>query len=172
MKKIIILVLIVLVILVGCNKKKNFLHNAIMIGSGSSTTTYYFKETFLQENKVSGASYMNENYDPNDPASEKYIYDTDSPKEIIIVIDSIEKEEQIFNHRHEVDYENEILILRLFADTNCSYSLNDIILENGILKIIYNAKTIVTTSPLRCFITIKIEKTEYEKIEFISHYVN
>ena len=95
-------------------------------------------------------------------------YDSTSPKEIIIVIDSKEKHDQIFDCEHDVDYDNEILILRLFADTSCSYWLHDVILETGILKVVFYYKINSSTEPVRQFHIIKMDKIEYETIEFIS----
>ncbi|MBO7086538.1 MAG: hypothetical protein J6W25_05420 [Bacilli bacterium] len=156
----------------GCNRTNTIPYNAKLIDGGFTEGIYdnklneKFKESFLQENKVSGASYYNDNYNPSDPYSEKYIYDSTSPKEIIIVIDSKEKHDQIFNCEHDIDYDNEILILRLFADTSCSYWLNDVILENGVLTIIFNYKINSTTAPMRRFSMVKIDKIEYETIKF------
>ena len=164
----------IIVLFAGCKKANTIPYNAKLIDGGFTEGIYdhkaneKFKESFLQENKVSGASYYNDNYDPSDPYSEKYIYDSTSPKEIIIVIDSKEKHDQIFNCEHDIDYDNEILILRLFADTSRSYWLNDVILENGVLKIVFNYKINSSTEPVRHFHIIKMEKVEYEKIEFIS----
>ena len=163
----------IVVLFTGCNKTNTVPYNAKLIDGGYTDELYLdkinekFKESFLQENKVSGASYYNDNYDPNDPYSEKYIYDSTSPKEIIIVIDSKEKHNQIFNCEHDIDYDKEILILRLFADTSCSYWLHDVRLENGVLKIVFNYKINSSTVPVRHFHIIKMEKVEYEKIEFI-----
>lgn len=164
-------------LLIGCKKTNTIPYNAKLIDGGFTEGIYdhkaneKFKESFLQENKVSGASYYNDNYDSNDPDSQKYIYDSTSPKEIIIVIDSKEKHDQIFNCEHDVDYDNEILILRLFADTSCSYWLHDVILENGALTIVFNYRIDFSTDPVRHFHIIKIDKIEYETIEFISKMV-
>lgn len=156
----------------GCHSNENIiLYNATMVARGQVDPLLqgdngWFNESFLKTNKVSDALYLNENYDPNDSISEKYVFYSEAPKEIIIVIDSIEKEEQIFNTKHEVDYDKEILILRLFGDTNCSYSLNDVVLEDGVLRIIYNVKVNVTTDPVLTCMVIKMDKIEYETIEF------
>ena len=172
-----LIVLFIIFLLIGCKKTNTVPYNAKIIDGGFTEGIYdnkaneKFKESFLQDNKVSGASYYNDNYDPNDLDSQKYIYDSTSPKEIIIVIDSKEKHDQIFDCEHDVDYDNEILILRLFADTSCSYWLHDVILENGTLTIIFNYKINSSTDPVRHFHIIKIDKIEYETIEFISKMV-
>ena len=172
-----LIVLFIIFLLIGCKKTNTVPYNAKIIDGGFTEGIYdhkaneKFKESFLQDNKVSGASYYNDNYDPNDSDSQKYIYDSTSPKEIIIVIDSKEKHDQIFDCEHDVDYDNEILILRLFADTSCSYWLHDVILENGILKVVFYYKINSSTEPVRQFHIIKMDKIEYETIEFISKMV-
>ena len=168
-----ILLFSIVVLFTGCNKTNTIPYNAKLIDGGFTESIYdnklneKFSESFLQENKVSGTSYYNDNYDSNNPYSEKYIYDSTSPKEIIIVIDSKEKHDQIFNFEHDIDYDNEMLILRLFAATSCSYWLNDVILENGVVTIVLNYKINSTTDPVRQFTIIKMDKIEYEAIKFI-----
>lgn len=174
MKKIIVLfmMLILSIVLVGCSNDNDntILYNAVMEDRGSiaaAQTVNYFKEDFLLENKVSGVRYKNENYDPTNPESEEYIFDESSPKTITYVLDSLDKYEQVFNKNYEIDYDKEILILYLFADTNCTYSLNSVELNNNNLKITYKSKINVTTAPERTFILIKMDKVEFENIEFI-----
>ena len=172
MKKIIVLfmMLILSIVLVGCSNDNTILYNAVMVNSGSidtAQTVNYFKEDFLLENKVSGVRYKNENYDPTNPESEEYIFDESSPKTITYVLDSLDKYEQVFNTNYEIDYDKEILILYLFADTNCTYSLDSVELNNNNLKITYKSKINVTTAPERTFILIKMDKVEFENIEFI-----
>lgn len=174
MKKIIVLfmMLILSIVLVGCSNDNDntILYNAVMVNSGSidtAQTVNYFKEDFLLENKVSGVRYKNENYDPTNPESEEYIFDESSPETITYVLDSLDKYEQVFNKNYEIDYDKEILILYLFADTNCTYSLDSVELNNDNLKITYKSKINVTTAPERTFILIKMDKVEFENIEFI-----
>lgn len=172
MKKIIVLfmMLILSIVLVGCSNDNTILYNAVMVNSGSIDgvqTVNYFKEDFLLENKVSGVCYKNENYDPTNPESEEYIFDESSPKTITYVLDSLDKYEQVFNKNYEIDYDKEILILYLFAATNCTYSLDSVELNNNNLKITYKSKINVTTEPERTFILIKMDKVEFENIEFI-----
>lgn len=176
MKKIIVLfmMLILSIVLVGCSNDNDndntILYNAVMVSSGSIDgfqTVNYFKKDFLLENKVSGVRYKNENYDPTNPESEEYIFDESSPETITYVLDSLDKYERVFNTNYEIDYDKEILILFLFADTNCTYSLNSVELNNNNLKITYKSKINVTTDPERTFILIKMDKVEFENIEFI-----
>ena len=174
MKRIIVLfmMLILSIVLVGCSNDNvnTILYNAVMVNSGSidtAQTVNYFKKDFLLENKVSGVRYKNENYDPTNPESEEYIFDESSPKTITYVLDSLDKYEQVFNTNYEIDYDKEILILYLFADTNCTYSLDSVELNNNNLKITYKSKINVTTAPERTFILIKMDKVEFENIEFI-----
>lgn len=174
MKRIIVLfmMLILSIVLVGCSKDNDntILYNAVMVNSGSidtAQTVNYFKKDFLLENKVSGVRYKNENYDPTNPESEEYIFDESSPETITYVLDSLDKYERVFNTNYEIDYDKEILILYLFADTNCTYSLDSVELNNNNLKITYKSKINVTTAPERTFILIKMDKVEFENIEFI-----
>ena len=174
MKRIIVLfmMLILSIVLVGCSNDNDntILYNAVMVNSGSidtAQTVNYFKKDFLLENKVSGVRYKNENYDPTNPESEEYIFDESSPETITYVLDSLDKYERVFNTNYEIDYDKEILILYLFADTNCTYSLDSVELNNNNLKITYKSKINVTTVPERTFILIKMDKVEFENIEFI-----
>lgn len=175
MKKILMVcfMLFIAFMMVGCSNDNDntILYNAVMADRGSivaAQMTNLFKEDFLLENKVSGWWYKNENYDPTNPESEEYISDRSSPKTITYVIDSLDKYEQVFNTNYEIDYDKEILILYLFADINCSYSLNSVELINNTLKITYKSKVNVTTEPERAFILIKMDKVEFENIEFIT----
>lgn len=168
LKKTIFLILFIAMMLAGCGSKEDkriIAYNAVMKYYGTAESDY-FKKTFLDKNRVRG-SYLNENYDPSNSDSEKYLYDSESPEEIIIVINSIEKFNEIFNHKFEVDFEKEILILRLFSATNCSYSLSEVKIDNNVLQIIYKRVVNVTTVPQRTAILIKMDKIEYEKIEFM-----
>ena len=174
MKRIIVLfmMLILSIVLVGCSNDNvnTILYNAVMVNSGSidtAQTVNYFKKDFLLENKVSGVRYKNENYDPTNPESEEYIFDESSPETITYVLDSLDKYERVFNTNYEIDYDKEILILYLFADTNCTYSLDSVELNNNNLKITCKSKINVTTEPERTFILIKMDKVEFENIEFI-----
>ena len=162
--------LVIAFMMVGCSNDNTILYNAVMEDRGSiyaAQITNYFKEDFLLENKVSGVRYKNENYDPTNPESEEYIFDISSPKTITYVLDSLDKYEQVFNKNYEIDYDKEILILYLFADTNCTYNLVSVELNNNNLKITYKSKINVTTEPERTFILIKMDKVEFENIEFI-----
>ena len=164
--------LVIAFVMVGCSNDNDntILYNAVMVNSGSIDgvqTVYYFKEDFLLENKVSGVYYKNENYDSTNQESEEYIFDESSPKTITYVLDSLDKYEQVFNTNYEIDYDKEILILYLFADTNCTYSLNSVELNSNNLIITYKSKVNVTTVPERTFILIKMDKVEFENIKFI-----
>lgn len=174
MKKVLMMcfMLVIAFMMVGCSNDidNTILYNAVMVNSGSIDgvqTVNYFKKDFLLENKVSGVRYKNENYDSTNPESEEYIFDESSPETITYVLDSLDKYERVFNINYEIDYDKEILILYLFADTNCTYSLNSVELNNNNLKITYNSKINVTTDPERTFILIKMDKVEFENIEFI-----
>ena len=164
--------LVIAFMMVGCSNDNDntILYNAVMVNSGSIDTAQivnYFKEDFLLENKVSGVYYKNENYDSTNQEREEYIFDESSPKTITYVLDSLDKYEQVFNTNYEIDYDKEILILFLFADTNCTYSLNSVELNNNNLIITYKSKINVTTEPERTFILIKMDKLEFENIKFI-----
>ena len=161
--------LVIAFMMVGCSNDNDntILYNAVMVNSGSidtAQTVNYFKKDFLLENKVSGVRYKNENYDPTNPESEEYIFDESSPETITYVLDSLDKYERVFNTNYEIDYDKDILILFLFADTNCTYSLNSVELNNNNLKITYKSKINVTTDPERTFILIK-KVNAYEKKE-------
>ena len=164
--------LVIAFMMVGCSNDNDntILYNAVMVNSGSIDTVQianYFKEDFLLENKVSGVYYKNENYDSTNQERDEYIFDESSPKTITYVLDSLDKYEQVFNTNYEIDYDKEILILFLFADTNCTYSLNSVELNNNNLIITYKSKINVTTEPERTFILIKMDKVELENIKFI-----
>lgn len=174
MKRVLMMcfMLVIAFMMVGCSNDNDntILYNAVMVNSGSIDTVQianYFKEDFLLENKVSGVYYKNENYDSTNQEREEYIFDESSPKTITYVLDSLDKYEQVFNTNYEIDYDKEILILFLFADTNCTYSLNSVELNNNNLIITYKGKINVTTEPERTFILIKMDKVEFENIKFI-----
>jgi len=100
MKKISILFIAIIlsIMIIGCknnrHQKEKFLYNAEIVDSGPISNFIFehpitnFNASFLSENKVGGIRYINEEYDPSKAGSEKYIFNSTSPKEIIKVIDS------------------------------------------------------------------------------------
>lgn len=177
MKKILIIICAFAIasLLNGCYIDINNDDSAIVLNSSCIDGDFvylaqrnnYFKDSFLLENRVSGTIYENEYYDPSDPESMEYIYDSTSPKRIITVIDNLEKHDEIFNIEHEVDFNKEMLVLLFFADTCCAYTFPGAKLKNNNIIIEYTSTITATTSPRRVFFLFRLDKVEYENIEIV-----
>ncbi|MBE7088229.1 MAG: hypothetical protein E7370_01710 [Clostridiales bacterium] len=166
------------------NQVKNLLEKAEIEYTNSLSNKYnailYSKAndlimpTFLKENKVCGAYYLNPNYDENPDYEEQYIQDNQAPKSRTIIIDedninSIFKEDSL-----TVDFEREICILYIFSDVSPrEYNLIEADVVNSVLtvkvKLEQKEENDASMPYQRCFV-LKMNKTEFESIKFLELY--
>ncbi len=167
---------------------------AIVVFAGCSVQRYdaeinsYCKDwldpTFLENNKLSGVSYTNPEYDEEEALKDdnyavpKYLADPDAPTSRTFII----TDEETFNSMYvegalEVDFEKEMVILYMFPDTKPSsriYKIDKIKVEGDILNIYFKEKFDLKKLGLgdsvmryqRCM-TVKMEKTEVSTVNFI-----
>ena len=159
----------------GCTKpKKNMLFNAKIMAYGSINGELkgqgmrWYKHDFLSKNKISDAMYYNESYDKNDPYSEEYIWYENCPKRLVFIIDSLEKSKEIFDDEfisgQDVNFDNEMCILYLFASTNCTYELEEVFVENNCMYIGINHIVHYTTDPEPTILVIKMDKIDMQNM--------
>ena len=128
---VILFLIAVIGILSGCNEERQPLPYNV---SGVDP----IKDSFLyaEENRIKVA-YQNENYDPDDPNSEKYFYDDTLPSYRVILLKEQSQLEEAFEIVPSIDLEQKMVVVILFSLSDCSKaSLENIVLENGILKFV------------------------------------
>lgn len=194
MKKKFVLILCVIMAVVftmgflgGCNKENegeedeagwvtyNPYHISSVTISPGIITTRTLKKSFLyaEENRIN-ISYKNENYDPNDPDSTEYVYDSTLPSERIILLTEQTQLEEAFEEIPEIDLETQMIVIVLFGvigDTGVGFE--NIKSDNDVLEVIVT-KTSCSffTLPVLGGIVIKLDKMEitetkvtYKRIE-------
>lgn len=169
MKKFIlsgIIFLLGLCFFVGCGGNK---YNAVLYSHAEN----WISEEFLSENRVK-AYYPNKDYveGESDPA-DRYLYDKESPVSRTFILDNKEEFNKIFSkYDSTVDFENQIVILYIFADVNPyrDYFFNKLILKKQSLEIYYRLqrKNVDDATPpyQRCFM-FKMDKVALDSVVFI-----
>ena len=126
----------------------------------------WIDESFLEENRVNGAYYINENYVPHTEGESRYQYvkDKESPTSRTFIITAEEEYNRIFSNASlTVDFEKEIVILHVDCDT--------ISITEGILSVsaelVSNKEGVddATMPYPRCFV-LRMKKTDVTKITF------
>ncbi len=168
MKKLILFIFacVLCFFIIGCKNT----YGAVMY----SQSTEWIKESFLKDNRVYGAFYKNENYDPNSENSEpKYVRDTISPKNRTFIIDNLDEFNNIFKpDTLELDFDKESIYLYIFSDVYGSriYSIDNISLNDEKVCISYKLedKNIgdATMPYQRCLIVV-MQKNSAKEAEFI-----
>jgi len=134
-----------------------------------------FKDDFWNTNKISGVTYKNENWDPEDPSSEEYFQDEASPPFRTFIITEKAQMDEIFTIYPDLDFEKEMLILYIFRSSynNICYQqkLINVILDKKNLKIQFTIIQIKpsdknTTTPQQTSLVIKIDKLNIDTVEF------
>ena len=143
----------------GCNKERQPLpYNALGMFAQIKTSFLY-----AEENRIKVA-YRNENYDPDDPNSEKYFYDDTLPPYRVILLKEQSQLEEAFETVSPIDLEQKMVAVILFSLSNCyTFSLDNIVLENGILNFVIeisNNPGGLTTEPDLVDYTVSMDKME------------
>ena len=150
----------------GCNKERQPLpYNALGMFAQIKTSFLY-----AEENRIKVA-YQNENYDPDDPNSEKYFYDDTLPSYRVILLKEQSQLEEAFEIVPSIDLEQKMVVVILFSLSDCSKaSLENIVLENGILKFVIdisNKPGGLTTEPELIDYTFSMDKIETRETDVI-----
>lgn len=163
------LILIILSICVLFVFRAQIMYNAKMY----SQSEELILPSFLEENKVRGAFYLNHDYDPDDENSNEYYREKDAPENRILIIDNADTFNEIFkNNALDVNWDKEILLLYIFSDVNPhrEYKLKNISSQDGNIKIYYKLEGGLSkdsTAPYpRCLI-VKMRKQSIHNVEFI-----
>lgn len=158
MQAVILLFIAVAGLLSGCNEE------SLPLPYNASGMVAQIKDSFLyaEENRISVA-YRNENYDPEDPNSEKYFYDDSLPSYRVILLKEQSQLEEAFEAVPSIDLEQQMVAVILFSLSNCStFSLENIVVENGVLKFIKltNNPGGLSTAPDLVNYTVSMDKVE------------
>ncbi|MBE5963769.1 MAG: hypothetical protein E7252_02350 [Lachnospira sp.] len=130
--------------------------------------------SFLENNKVKGAYYKDTNYDENaKDSTDRYYYDEASPESRTFLIKDQETFEKIFvKNAFDVNFEQEILCLYIFADIypNRKYVIDNVTIEEKHATIYFriesNNKKDVAAPYQRCLI-VKLKEKDISSVEFI-----
>ena len=121
------------------------------------------KEEFLykKENRIK-ISYKNKNYDPEDPNSEKYFYDSSLPPDRIIPVTEEMLSTDVFESVPDVDLETEMILIVVFsAYGSFSCSLKNIEVKEEVLEITIKMKQRGSAEPqLICWV-ITLDKLTF-----------
>ena len=157
--------IIIICPLSSCSKNK---YKAIMYSQSSD----WILSSFLEENKVRGAEYLNPLYNEFDYAIDAYYYDETSPDDRTFIIDNIDTYNTIFNENMlTIDFDKQIIYLYTFASTSPrDYLIDKISIKEEQLNIYYKLKKSnmkdATGPHQRCLIVI-MDKTNTSSVKFI-----
>lgn len=145
----------------GCSKEPFILYPSYV---QVVSTMESLKDSFLyaEENRLNNISYPNEDYDPNDPNSERYFYDSNLPSYRVLLLTEQAQLEEAFETVPAIDLETTMVFIVLFSlSGNSGAGLQDIKVENGVLEVIIKkSQGSMATEPfLRTFV-IQMDKME------------
>lgn len=167
MQAMILLFIAVARLLSGCNEE------SLPLPYNASGMVAQIKDSFLyaEENRISVA-YRNENYDPEDPNSEKYFYDDSLPSYRVILLKEQSQLEEAFETVPSIDLEQQMVVILLFSQSgSAKATLYDVKVENGSLEIVIKEQfSGMATSPYLVDFTIKMDKMDITdtKVTFVT----
>lgn len=121
---------------------------------------------YAEENRIN-IVYLNEDYDPNDPNSERYFHDLSLPSYRVILLTEQAQLEEAFETVPVIDLETTMVFIVLFSlSGNSGAGLQDIKVENGVLEItIIKSQGSMATEPYPADIVIQMDKMEITDIK-------
>lgn len=122
------------------------------------------KKDFYENNKIKNGMYDPIEYDPDIIDSEYYYQDIMAPSRRLILVDTLIEAESIFTNKVDVDFEDEMLLIYIFADSNSLYKLESIHFNNDLLEIKFDTDNIVSTAPEETFIIFKMDKLTFKDV--------
>ena len=152
---------------IGCSNK----YNATLISNADDI----IRSNFLEQNRVSGAFYLNSDYKEGiDSPDERYIFDESSPESRTFIIKEKSQFNEIFDEdKFSIDLTDKMAILYIFADVygNRDYKLSGIEKTADRLKICcsleYSTADDATMPFRRCFVII-MDKINIDSAIFIN----
>ena len=144
---------------IGCRKTQEELpYHADLIGWTES-----LKDDFLykEENRIN-IKYKNKEYNPDDPNSKKYFYDSTLPSYRIIPVTEEMLSTEVFESVPDVDLETEMILIVVFsAYGSFSCSLKNIEVKEEVLEITIKMKQRGSAAPqLICWV-ITLDKLTF-----------
>ena len=127
-------------LLSGCSKEPFILYPSYVQNVSMMEP---LKDSFLyaEENRIN-IVYPNEDYDPNDPNSERYFYDPNLPSSRVVLLTEQAQLEEAFETVPEIDLDTTMVLVVLFSlSGNSGAGLQDIKVENGVLEVIIKKKS-------------------------------
>ena len=122
------------------------------------------KKDFYENNKIKNGMYDPIEYDPDIIDSQYYYQDIMAPSRRLILVDTLIEAESIFTNKVDVDFEDEMLLIYIFADSNSLYKLESIHFNNDLLEIKFDTDNIVSTAPEETFIVFKMDKLTFKDV--------
>lgn len=167
-KKLLVFVMIFtcLICIAGCSTNK---YNAVLY----DTANEWIDDNYLKENRVK-AYYINDNYvEGESDISDKYVYDEAAPLSRTLIIHEQSEFGKIFSEfDSEIDFDNKIVILYIFADVypNRRYYLKNLQLDDKNLNIYFNPErknVDDATAPYQRSFMVVLDKIEVAEVNFI-----
>lgn len=168
MKKITIGMIFILCLsfLIGCSTNP---YNAEVKNDIKS----FMNDEFLNNNRVRGAYYLNEDYvEGESDVVDKYIYDDQSPETITLIL----SDEEGFNavlidYPDEIDFTSQMVILYIFPDVSSNdYKLDKVELSEMQLSIqlkLTNSHNKDATMPYQRCLMVVMDTKEVSSVNFI-----
>lgn len=150
--------------LTGCASLK---HGATLY----STANEWIDESFLAQNRVSGAYYTNEKYTDPHGSEPKYIKYPGEPKTRTFIISNREEYDKIFTASPiRVDFEKKMVILHTCADVSLrEYNIKELVVSDKALTVkvkqVYKDVNDSVEPYQRCFMLV-MQRTEISEVKF------
>lgn len=140
-------------------------YHAVIMESG-----FTFGTEFLRESMTYGASYRNEDFDPE--KGEEWLYDTQSPKSRTYIIADRSGLDGVFESFPPIDFDREMILVYCYTDI---YSreriLKSVKCKDGAVKVKFTIKSNFgradATAPARHILVVKMDKLDVTSAEFI-----
>ena len=149
----------------GCEESNLERYHAIIIADLDALNEDFI---YKRENMID-CVYKNRDYDPNDPLSEKYIYDSTCPASRLIFVTEQMLNDEVFGKIPKVDLETQTVAIVLFSIYgNYSYGLKNIEINDDVLRITIMAKHWgMLTEPVLVGVVIQFDKLEFSDSELL-----
>jgi len=143
-------------------------YNATFVSSEFS-----FKSEFLEENRISGVSYKNEDWNPEDGNSCEYMLDETAPKFRTFIIKERDELDEVFAVFPEINFEKNMVVMYLFRGfdgvnrhiKNIKISDKSLVIELNFVRVSSGYNNL--TEPKCISLIIKLDKLDVSEVEFI-----
>ena len=148
----------------GCEEVSGLPYDTILLGNGRVMNEDFI---YKKENMID-CLYKNRDYDPNDPSSRQFIWDTTLPPYRIIRVTEEMLTEEVFEEVPVVDLESKNVLLLLFSMYG-SYEcyISNLEIKDDILKITIKSRNKGSAAPTLVCGVIQFDKLEFSNSELI-----